>query len=118
MCKHVLNSKVYFQAACCSKWFECSECHDEAIKSHKFEFASTMRLTCKTCRKCFNRDFTLFSEMDKFCSYCKEQWVLPGITPESKVIEEISYILENNFYDILNPQQEFYTNINVSDIKY
>jgi hypothetical protein len=75
MCKHVINSQVYIQAPCCKKWFECSECHDEHVLSldtedqHKFQYETSLKFTCKVCRKCFNRDFRIFSEKDKVISF-------------------------------------------------
>ena len=71
MCKHLLNSQVYIQAPCCMKWYECSECHDEVCEPfHIMEYSTNVRFTCKCCKKCFIRDFSLFSEKDKYCGQC------------------------------------------------
>ena len=61
MCRHVLNCTVYMQAPCCKRWFECAECHDENTTGHRWTMSPTMRFTCRVCRKCFERDFKLFS---------------------------------------------------------
>ena len=53
---------------------------DEYVKTHKFGHGQHVKFTCKTCRKCFERDFKLFSDDDKFCDHCKSPWVMPGIT--------------------------------------
>ena len=102
MCRHILNSTVYIQAPCCSKWFECSECHDEHVKTHTFQFQPQMRFTCKVCNKCFNRDFQLFSEKDKFCDFCNTKFVNPGVTPESKIAEETKLIIDACFAEIID----------------
>jgi uncharacterized CHY-type Zn-finger protein len=105
MCKHVLNSQVYFQAKCCKKWFECTECHDEN-SDHKYQFSSQLRFTCKSCRACFDRNFKHFSDRDKCCSVCAMPWVIPGITPESKLFEASNHIIGsciNEITDIHHP---------------
>ena len=102
---------MYIQAPCCNKWFECSECHDEIVKTHVFEFKSTYRFTCKLCRKVFSRDFKLFSEQDKLCSYCQNQWVLPGITPEKKLYEDAEHIIDLSLVDIIDQRKAFFSKL-------
>lgn len=80
MCKHILNAQVYIRTPCCMKWYECSECHDEH-ENHKFLHSTRLRFTCKNCRKCFDRDFSLFPLNDKKCDFCGNLWSLPAITP-------------------------------------
>ena len=116
MCKHILNSKVYIQAPCCSRWFECTECHDEMMKTHTFEYCTRMRFTCKECHKCFNRNFQLFSEKDKYCDFCNTQYVMPGITPESKIVEETTHILDACFDEIIDREKNsWFTDIDFTN---
>ena len=132
MCKHILNAQVswwklgwqpgalltslilnqvYIQAPCCNKWFECTECHDEMVKTHVFEFSSTLRFTCKPCRKVFSRDFKLFSEQDKCCSYCQNKWILPGVTPELKLYQDAERIIELSLEDIIDQRKDFFVKL-------
>jgi uncharacterized CHY-type Zn-finger protein len=97
------------QAPCCNKWFECSECHDEAVKSHVFQFSTQMRFTCKVCRKVFTRDFKLFSEQDKLCSYCSNSWIIPGITPESKLNADANEIIRITLEDLVDKRNDFFS---------
>lgn len=108
MCKHILNSQVYFQSPCCKKWFECTECHDEMC-DHKYKYSPILRFTCKNCRSCFDRNFNHFSVKDKACSICGVLWVIPAVTPESKLINDSNMIIEssiNEIIDITNPYFE------------
>ena len=102
MCRHILNAQVYIQGKCCDKFYGCAECHDEE-ESHPFQFAKTLRFMCKVCKKCFDRDFQLFSEKDKTCNYCGVCWCLPGVTPESKAYFVSRDILSNFLTEILDP---------------
>ena len=108
MCKHVLNSTVYLQAPCCGQWFECTECHDEAV-DHKMTYKPKIRFTCKQCKKCFVRDFKLFSEKDKKCGHCNTVWCQPAVTPESRLKEECLAIADGFFEKSVDPKQGFYT---------
>mmetsp|Transcript_5479 Transcript_5479/g.5645 ORF Transcript_5479/g.5645 Transcript_5479/m.5645 type:complete len:132 (-) Transcript_5479:181-576(-) len=110
MCKHILNTQAYLQAPCCLKWVECSECHDE-IESHPLQHSSKLRFCCKNCKTCFIREFSLFSEKDKLCNNCKVCWVIPGITPESRVLEETSVILQHFADDVLRADQPFFQDL-------
>ena len=94
MCKHVLNSTTYFQAPCCGIWVECTECHDERQPDHKMKFRPFVRLTCKVCRKRFDRNLELFSEKDKVCNFCGTAWNRPGVTPELKAFQEANAIID------------------------
>lgn len=108
MCKHILNAKCFVQAPCCKRWFECSECHDE-VSTHPFQFIQRLRFTCKECRRCFPRDFGIFSESDKLCDHCKARWVVTGVTPESKIFEEANIVLDSFMADILNADQKIFS---------
>jgi len=110
MCRHILNCQTYIQAPCCGEWFECAECHDEAKPAHKFKFKSILKYTCKQCKKCFSRDFRLFSEADKHCNFCNNKWVLPGITPESKIYDESMAVIDASLAQVVDATQGDYFN--------
>ncbi len=104
--------QTYMLAPCCNKWFECAECHDEHVSNHKFQFEPELRFTCKSCKKCFVRDFKLFSERDKKCDFCKKLWCLPAITPESKLFEECSYTFDELLKQLLNQDHDYFNDVN------
>ena len=110
MCKHVINAEVYIQSPCCRKWFECSECHDENC-THPFKFSSELRFCCKQCRTCFSRKFKFFSEADKQCSVCGVLWVMPAVTPESKLIHESMELLQSYMEEIVDSNNEYFHSI-------
>lgn len=105
------KKKVYIQAPCCNKWFECAECHDDAVKTHVFELKSDMRFTCKPCRKVFTRDFKLFSESDKLCSFCKNCWIIPGITPESRLMDNANELISITLDELLDNRNNFFSTL-------
>ncbi len=107
MCKHILNSQVYFQSPCCKKWFECTECHDENC-DHRYVFSSTLRFTCKNCRACFDRNFKHFSERDKSCSLCGARWVIPAITHESNLFRDSNILLQAAISEITSPTNPYF----------
>mmetsp|Transcript_25424 Transcript_25424/g.24317 ORF Transcript_25424/g.24317 Transcript_25424/m.24317 type:complete len:118 (+) Transcript_25424:3062-3415(+) len=117
MCKHILNAQVYINSPCCNKWFECSECHDEVVKSHLFKFNKILRLTCKNCKGCFTRDLQIFSTKDKKCDYCGNVWCLPGITPEKKAYDECNSSLESSMSDLIDPMHDYFNEILSIDLK-
>lgn len=69
--------QVVFQASCCQRWFECSECHDE-INDHLFQFNKRLKMFCKTCNTTFERDLKLMTVKDKYCYSCGTCWCIPG----------------------------------------
>ena len=79
MCRHVLNAQVLFRAACCGAWVECSECHDEE-KNHELRLEDEMVFTCKKCDKCFRKRMAHFKEVDEYCPFCKNRYVLEAET--------------------------------------
>jgi hypothetical protein len=97
-------------AGCCGEWVECSECHDEMF-DHQFVFSKKVKLTCKSCRKRFDRDFSMFSTKDKFCNFCGVQWSMPGETPESKIYEECKALLAAAFLELLKPDHPYFSEI-------
>jgi len=99
------------QAPCCGQWYECSECHDEANPAHKFQFKPVLKFTCKSCKKSFSRDFKLFTEMDKRCNFCDVVWVLPGITPESKIYEESLAAIDASLAAQVDPANPYFNEI-------
>lgn len=104
MCKHILNTQCYIRAHCCSKWYECSECHDER-EDHKFQTSRVMRFTCKNCRGCFEIDFLLFPDSDKKCKNCQNLWCIPGVTPESKMLDESMNSLDTYLKQLISPEE-------------
>jgi NAD-dependent SIR2 family protein deacetylase len=79
------------------------------VQTHVFQYNATMmRFTCKPCRKVFTRDFNMFSEQDKYCSYCNNKWILPGITPESMLAEEAINILKICLEECVQPSKTVY----------
>lgn len=105
MCKHILNAMVYFKTDCCAEWFECSECHDEQ-KTHTFQIGKFVKMTCKSCRKVFDRDLNMFTQQDNFCSVCGICWCQPGITPESTILEESSTFTDEFLEVLIDPSNE------------
>jgi uncharacterized CHY-type Zn-finger protein len=139
MCKHILNSKVktnllhwinintqtvqvFVQAPCCNGWYECPECHDE-VESHPMAFSKIIRMTCKSCTRCFDRDLTLFTEGDKCCSNCGVLWCIPGlktsirhllcqqfffsgVTTESRACEESLAIISSCMSALTHPAHD------------
>eukprot|EP00968_Pinguiococcus_pyrenoidosus_P029441 scaffold8567_cov277-Pinguiococcus_pyrenoidosus.AAC.6 len=83
MCKHILNAQVSVRAACCKRWFDCPECHEEQ-EDHPWQIGERMvwddgrgasvrkevgrqlrlscssfllqALACKVCKKAFWKD--------------------------------------------------------------
>mmetsp|Transcript_5044 Transcript_5044/g.10211 ORF Transcript_5044/g.10211 Transcript_5044/m.10211 type:complete len:110 (-) Transcript_5044:10-339(-) len=101
MCKHVYNAQVVFQASCCRRWFECSECHDE-VSDHQFEFQKRLKMFCKPCSTTFERDLKLLTIKDKNCYVCGNCWCIPGVTPESAILEESLSHLNGKLGDLLD----------------
>jgi uncharacterized CHY-type Zn-finger protein len=111
MCRHVLNSQVYFQSPCCKKWFECTECHDENSPSHSFKFAQSLKFVCKKCKSCFSRSFKHFSEKDKLCSVCGVRWVMPGVTQESHMFAEVNTLIDSYIEGINTIENPFFSSL-------
>ena len=65
--------------------------------------------TCKQCKKCFVRDFKLFSEKDKKCSHCDVLWCCAAITPESKLKEECLDTIATFYDKSIDPSQSFFS---------
>ena len=75
---------------------------------HQFKYESTLRFTCKPCRKRFDRSFNMFSEADKYCNFCGVKWYMPGVTPESKIFDECKAVLKQGLETILDPTNEYF----------
>lgn len=82
MCKHILNAQVSVRAACCRRWFDCPECHNECT-DHALSKTVELVFACKACRKVFRKDASDFDETDQYCPYCDNLFILPAETPES-----------------------------------
>ncbi|OOG00105.1 hypothetical protein ASPCADRAFT_1760 [Aspergillus carbonarius ITEM 5010] len=92
MCKHILNAQVAIRSACCKKWFDCAECHQEQ-ESHSLAKTNEMVFACKKCKKCFRKDATEFDERcvtppplgvpegDEYCPHCDNHFVIEAVTP-------------------------------------
>lgn len=82
------------RAACCKRWFDCTQCHEENSDHQLFK---TMELivACKACKKVFKKDLQYSSmqilvtkclpiiccrieleESDEFCPYCDNHFVV------------------------------------------
>ncbi|KAH3765838.1 transcription factor [Pelomyxa schiedti] len=94
MCKHILNAQVSVRAACCKKWFDCPECHNEQSPDHPLMKSFEIVLACKKCRKVFRKDVRDFDETDEFCPHCDNHYVLPAKTPERKLVVELEGSLD------------------------
>ncbi len=97
-------------ASCCLKWYECSECHDDK-SDHLFVFSKRVKLTCKSCRKRFDRDFEMFSAKDCFCNFCGVRWSMPGETPESKIYQECKALLSAALMEQLKPEHAYFSEL-------
>lgn len=65
--KHVLNAQVSIRTACCRRWIDCIECHNE-IADHPLLKTSELTLICKKCRKAFRIQFDqTMDESDEYC---------------------------------------------------
>eukprot|EP00937_MAST-01D_sp_MAST-1D-sp2_P006490 g6490.t1 len=73
-CRHY-SRRCRIWAACCSRFFGCRQCHDEAVRDHAYDRYATERVKCMechevqsvsaACRAC-NKPFAKY-----FCSVCK-----------------------------------------------
>ncbi|KAE8384301.1 hypothetical protein BDV23DRAFT_40198 [Aspergillus alliaceus] len=81
MCKHILNAQVSIRSACCRKWFDCAECHQEQ-ETHPLMKNTEMVFACKKCKKCFRKDSTEFEESDEYCPHCDNHFVIEAVTPK------------------------------------
>ena len=86
MCKHILNAQVSIRAPCCKKWFDCPECHEEAVKGdHELMKTTEMVFACKKCKKVFRKQIDEdFDEADEFCPNCDNHFMPEAKTPETE----------------------------------
>ncbi|CAN0090829.1 unnamed protein product, partial [Ectocarpus sp. 12 AP-2014] len=49
--------------------------------------ASRQAFACKTCRKIFVKDLSIYGTEDSACPHCETVFVLPAVTPEAKVAQ-------------------------------
>lgn len=49
-----------------------------------------------------------FSETDKLCSFCNNQWVMPAVTPEGKLIQESMELLESYMDELVDVNNEYF----------
>lgn len=81
MCKHFPDAQVAVRTACCRKFYDCPQCHDEA-EDHPLRKTLDLALVCKKCRKAFRKDLRDFDpETDSFCPHCDNQFVLENTAP-------------------------------------
>eukprot|EP00904_Undaria_pinnatifida_P000829 jgi/Undpi1/10747/HiC_scaffold_29.g13195.m1 len=96
---HAISSEVVsIQTPCCKRWYECPECHDER-ENHPQLVKTIVAFACKTCRKIFNKDLSIYGPEDNTCPHCETVFVLPAVTPEAKVAELALKILEDEVSD-------------------
>ncbi|QDS68961.1 hypothetical protein FKW77_008821 [Venturia effusa] len=84
MCKHVLNAQVAIRSACCRKWFDCAECHQES-EEHELLKRDEMIFACKKCKKCFRKDAREFEDADEYCPHCDNHFVIDAVTPKARL---------------------------------
>ena len=63
------------------------------------------------CSKCFNRNFALFSEKDKFCDFCSNQFIHAAKTPESKIVDETKFIMDACFEEIIDNKNPWFSEL-------
>lgn len=74
--KHILNAQVAIRAPCCRRFFDCPQCHAEAVGSeHKLAKTTEMQMVCKKCRRAFRKDLARFEHEDEFCPHCDNHFV-------------------------------------------
>ena len=73
--KHVLNAQVAIRSPCCRQWFDCAECHAEAMPTHKLAKTMEMTFMCKSCRRAFRKDMSAYEESDEYCPHCDNHYV-------------------------------------------
>ncbi|EEB06517.1 helper-TIM [Schizosaccharomyces japonicus yFS275] len=80
MCKHIKNAQVSIRTACCHRWVDCVECHNE-IADHPLLKTAELTLICKKCRKAFRKNLTdEIDESDEYCPHCDNHYVIPAVT--------------------------------------
>lgn len=65
----VIPLQFAFQAPCCSRWFDCGECHAER-SDHRLAAARELAFLCKACGKPFRKDLQALGEEDERCPHC------------------------------------------------
>ena len=53
----------------------------------------------------------MFSEGDKKCSVCGVLWVLPAVTPESKLIQESMDLIKSYMDEIVDSNNDYFHTI-------
>jgi uncharacterized CHY-type Zn-finger protein len=86
MCKHKPNAQVSIRAACCKKWFDCTQCHTEVSK-HELLRRWELIFACKKCKKVFKKDLRDFEEQDEFCPYCDNHFTMDAADQSSNTPE-------------------------------
>lgn len=72
MLKNIVPSFVLqfaFQAPCCRRWFDCSECHFE-LSDHRLTAAAELAMLCRTCEIPFRKDLAAMGIEDEVCPHC------------------------------------------------
>ena len=67
--------------------------------------------TRKHCHKCFNRNFALYSEKDKFCDFCNNKFIKSALTPESKIVDETKFILDACYEEIIDHKNPWFADL-------
>ncbi|GAB9468931.1 hypothetical protein Gpo141_00006227 [Globisporangium polare] len=80
MCKHIANVQFAFQAPCCRRWFDCSECHFE-LSDHRLAAAAELAMLCRTCETPFRKDLTALGSEDEACPHCAAVLNVPMVRP-------------------------------------
>ncbi|TYZ58939.1 hypothetical protein PybrP1_010794 [[Pythium] brassicae (nom. inval.)] len=89
MCRHIVNATFAFQAPCCRRWFDCSECHFEAT-DHRLEAAAELALLCRACERPFRKILSALDAEDDSCPHCSAALVVATIRERAASITEDS----------------------------
>ena len=108
MCKHIINATVSLRSPCCLKWFACSECHDTYM-DHPVGRDTVILFACLACNKSFRKDLAIFGDRDELCPHCEERYVLPAVTPELMLLEEMGDYLSQTIDLVTDPQKTIKT---------
>lgn len=80
-----MNAQVSIRAPCCKRWFDCPECHEEALgEDHELMKSMEFVFACKKCKKVFRKDVSEFEEADEYCPHCDNHFIIEAKTRETE----------------------------------
>lgn len=77
-----------FQAPCCCRWFDCSECHFE-LSDHRLAAAAEIAMVCRTCETPFRKNLTALGVEDEACPHCAAALVVPVRRPPAAFVDNL-----------------------------